>query len=132
MEKKEDGSYIFSREELLDDKCKVLAKIYPLEEHQFHVLIKNGDSYFDVFAGKVFFIALGVLLQIAVIILFVCYYHFSHNKVMLESTLSRLDKIQIGLLFVCLFVSGGLKIIGSCIKSERKQLITVIKSHFKK
>ena len=132
MERKKDGSYVCSREELLNDKFKVLSIIYPLSEHQFHVLIKDGDSLVDNIANKVFFVALGVFLQIIVILGFVCYYQLSHNKGMVDSTLSRFDKFEIGLLLVCLIFSGVLKLTAMCRKSEKKQLISSMKSHFNK
>ena len=132
MERKKDGSYICSREELLNDNFKVTTFIYPLSEHEFHVLIENGNSTIESVASKVFYIALGVFLQLVVLLAFVCYYHLTHNKEMVNSTLLHFDKFEIGLFLVCLFSSGILKLFALCQKSEKKALIADIKSRFNK
>lgn len=132
MEKRKDGSYIFDSEELLNDKYKVSAKIYPLNEHQFHVLIQKSDTRIEETASKIFFLAIGVILQVLVLLIFVCYYHLKGSTEEMESTLSHIDKIQIGFVFICLCIAGICKIISLLKKSERKQLISVIMSHFKK
>ncbi len=132
MKKNKDGSLIFDKEELLGDKCKITANVFPLDEHQFYVLLKNGDTYVENLAGKVFYIALGVFMQLIVVFVFVYYYHFSHNDEMVHSALSQIDKFQIGLLIICLVVSGCLKVAGLFVESERKQLVSKIKAQFKK
>ena len=129
---KEDGSLIFSREELLDEKFKVLSPVYPLSEHQFDVLIREGGSRIGNLADKVFCVALGVLLQVIVLFVYICYYHFTCNKLKVDDILAHFDKIQIGLLVISLILSGILKIVSLCVKSEKMQLISEIKSHFKK
>lgn len=132
MEKKKDGSYLFTRDELLNDNIIVASKVYPLSEHEFHVLIENGDTRADTIAGKVFYIALGIILQVLLYLGFVCYYHLKNNKEKVDSTLTHIDEYQIGLLLLCLFVYGVFKIISMCSYSDRKQLISVIMSHFNK
>lgn len=132
MVQKEDGSFIASKEELLNEGNKLLANFYIIDEHQFHILIKNDDSQFDNFASKVFYIALGIILQVLVYFVFVCYYQLMHNKVMVDTTLSKIDKFQFGLLVLCLIISIVLKAIGHFRHSERKQLISDIKKRFKK
>ena len=132
MIQNDDGSVICIREELLNGSIRVLASDYPLSEHQFHVLIQNGDSYIDNLAGKIFYVAIGVLLQMVAAFLLAYYYNLSNNKEMVYTTMSQLDVFQICLLVVCLIFSGVLKIIGKSMKSERKELIKDIKASFKK
>ena len=132
MIQNDDGSVICIREELLNGSIKVLTSPYPLSEHQFHVLIQNGDSYIDNLAGKVFYVAIGVLLQMVAAFLLAYYYNLTNNKGMVDTTMSQLNVFQICLLAVCLVISGVLKIIGTCMKSERKELIKDIKASFKK
>ena len=132
MEMKGDGSIVASREELLTENNKIMVNFYTIDEHQFHILIKNEDSQFDTFASKVFYIALGILLQVVVYFGFVCYYLLTDNKASVDATLLRIDKYQFGLLVLCLSIAGVLKIIGTFRYSERKQLISEIKAHFKK
>lgn len=53
MEQNRDGTFLFKREELLNDNIIVASKVYPLSEHQFYVLTENGDTRADIFAGRV-------------------------------------------------------------------------------
>ena len=61
-----------------------------------------------------------------------CYYHLVHKKEMVDSSLLQIDKYQFGLLLLCMIIAFVLKLIGRLMKSERKELINSIKSHFKK
>lgn len=129
---KEDGSIVASREELLNGNNKIMVNFYTIDEHQFNVLTKSEDSQFDNFASKVFYIALGILLQVVVYFGFVCYYQLNDDKASVDATLLKIDKFQFCLLLLCLSLAGVLKVIGSFRHSERKQLISEIKAHFKK
>lgn len=132
MERRKDGSYIFDSKELLNDNVKVSAKIYPLNEHQFHVLIQKSDTKIEETASKILFLGIGVLLQVLVLLIFVCYYHLKGYTEEVDSTLSHIDKIQIGFIVICLVISCICKIISLLKKSERKLLVSEIMSHFKK
>ncbi len=132
MIQNDDGTIICEREEILNNKIKVLENPFLLSEYQFHVLIENKDTQVDDYASKIFFIGIGVGLQLVVILSFVCYYQLVHKKEMVDSTLSQLDKNQFGLLLLCMIIAIVLKLIGQFVKSERKKLISKIKSHFKK
>ena len=132
MIQNDDGTIICEREEILNNKIKVLENPFLLSEYQFHVLIENKDTQVDDYASKIFFIGIGVGLQLVVIFSFVCYYQLFHKKEMVDSTLSQLDKNQFGLLLLCMIIAIVLKLIGQFVKSERKKLISKIKSHFKK
>jgi len=132
MIQNDDGTIIFKREEILNKKIKVLENPFLLSEYQFHVLIENKDTHVADYASKILFIGIGVGLQLVVILGFVFYYQLAHNKEMVDSTLLKIDKYQFGLLLLCLVMSIVLKGIGSIIKSERKELIKMIKAHFKK
>ena len=123
---------ICEREEIFNNKIKVLEETFLLSEYQFHILIENKDTQLDDFASKIFFVGIGVGLQLVVILCFVCYYQLVHKKDMVDSTLSQLDKNQFGLLLLCMIIAIVLKIVGKYVKSERKELIKKIKSHFKK
>ena len=132
MIQNDDGTIICEREEILNNKIKVLENPFLLSEYQFHVLIENKDTQVDDYASKIFFIGIGVGLQLVVILSFVCYYQLVHKKEMVDSTLLQLDKNQFGLLLLCMIIAIVLKLIGRLMKSERKELIIKIKSHFKK
>lgn len=132
MKHNDDGSITCEREELLNGNIKVLSFTYPLTEHQFHVLIQNGDSKADNAASKVFYVGVGVGLQLIVLLFFVCYYQLTHDKGMVDFTLTQIDKYKLGLLSICIIISGGLKIVGMLRNTERKQLISDMLSFFKK
>lgn len=132
MIQNDDGSIICEIEEILNNKIKVLENPFFLSEYQFHVLIENKDSQIDDYANKIFFIGIGVGLQLVVILGFVCYYQLVHKKEMVDSTLLQIDKYQFGLFLLCIIIAIVLKGIGRLMKSERKELIKKIKSHFKK
>lgn len=128
MIKNRDGSLIFAHDELFNGKNKILADFFPLTEHQFHVLLKNGDSKIECYAYSVSMIALGAFLQLVVSIL--CYL-WANNHSDLYSLLEQIDKKQLFLLVLCVVLSGLLFFAGKFISSEKKQLISRIRSKFK-
>ena len=132
MIQNDDGTIICERDEMLNNKIKVLENSFLLNEYQFHVLIDNKDTQVDDYANKIFFIGIGIGLQLVVILCYVCYYQLIHKKEMVDSTLLQIDKFQFGLLALCMLIAIILKVIGRFMKSERKELIIIIKSHFKK
>ncbi len=131
MIQNDDGTIICERKEILNNMIKVLENPFLLNEYQFHILIENKDTQVNEYASKIFFIGIGVGLQLVVILGYLCYYHLAHNKEMVDSTLLQLDEKQFGLLLLCMLIAIILKIIGRFVKSERKELIKKIKSHFK-
>ena len=132
MIQNDDGTIICEREEILKNKIKVLENPFFLSEYQFHVRIENKDTQVDDYASKIFFIGIGVGLQLVVILCYVCYYQLAHKKEMVDSTLLQIDKYQFGLFLLCMIIAFILKIIGCLTKSDRKELIKKIKTHFKK
>ena len=132
MIQNDDGTIICERKEMFNNKIKVLENAFLLNEYQFHVLIDNKDTHVDDFASKIFFVGIGVGLQLVVILGYVCYYQLVHKKEMVDSTLLQIDKYQFGLLLLCMIIAIVLKLIGRFMRSERKELINRIKSHFKK
>ena len=63
MIQNDDGTIICEREEMVNNKIKVLGNAFLLNEYQFHVLIDNKDTQVDDYASKIFFVGIGVGLQ---------------------------------------------------------------------
>jgi nitrate reductase gamma subunit len=131
MRQNKDGTIIADRKELLNPKCKITVPCYPLIEYELYILLKNKDSVFVDYSEKIAFMAFGALLQLIVLVGMFLYYRFSHNMKMFDSTLFADWLYKIILILVCAFIALVLFVLGKMCNSEKKQLISKIKSHLK-
>lgn len=131
MKRNKDGSYSFKKKEIQNPNNKMEVGCYTIDQYDFHLLIKKTDSQLDVIANQALYVTISVVLQFMVLFVLLCYYKLTDNKDEIESTLSNINAITIGLFWVGLVIWGILKIISHYRQSERKLLISKIKSHLK-